>query len=146
MRRKHSYTFLFTCFSLSAAVSAIFLLHLQFCHPFRFQSCCSFVLQLLRCCIHLVPRRILNALMTTDVASTLNWKGKGDKKSFEALNVCSIVKGKSNSLTNLLLFESLYLYKTCKVDLISVETIARSVKNLIKPAPFKECFRQWKPC
>jgi hypothetical protein len=36
-------------------------------------------------------RRILNALMTTDVASTLNWKGKGDKKSFEALNVCSIV-------------------------------------------------------
>jgi hypothetical protein len=77
-------------------------------------------------------RRILNALMTTDVANTLNWKGKGDKKSFEALNVCSIVKGKNNSLTNLLLFESLYLYKTCKVDLISVETIARSVKNLIK--------------
>ena len=91
-------------------------------------------------------RRILNARMTTDVANTLNWKGKGDKKSFEALNVCSIVKGKNNSLTNLLLFESLYLYKTCKVDLISVETIARSVKNLIKPALFKECFRQWKPC
>ncbi len=91
-------------------------------------------------------RRILNARMTTDVANTLNWKGKGDKKSFEALNVCSIVKGKNNSLTNLLLFESLYLYKTCKVDLISVETIARSVKNLIKPAPFKECFRHWKPC
>jgi hypothetical protein len=57
---------------------------------------------------------ILNALMTTDVASTLNWKGKGDKKSFEALNVRSIVKGKNNSLTNLLLFESLYLYKTCE--------------------------------
>jgi hypothetical protein len=35
--------------------------------------------------------------MTTDVASTLNWKGKGDKKSFEALNVRSIVKGKNNS-------------------------------------------------
>jgi hypothetical protein len=87
--------------------------------------------------------------MTTDVAITLNWKGKGVKKSIEALNVCSIVKGKNNSLTNFLLFESLYLYKTCKVDLISVETIARrgrSVKNLIKPAPFKECFRQWKPC
>jgi hypothetical protein len=46
--------------------------------------------------------------MTTDVANTLNWKGgKGDKKSFEALNVCSIVKGKNNSLTNLLLFESM---------------------------------------
>jgi hypothetical protein len=39
-------------------------------------------------------------MMTTDVANTLNWKGKGDKKSFEALNVCSIVKGKNNSLTN----------------------------------------------
>jgi hypothetical protein len=34
-------------------------------------------------------RRILNALMTTDVAITLNWKGV--KKSFEALSVCSIV-------------------------------------------------------
>jgi hypothetical protein len=31
-------------------------------------------------------RRTLNALMTTDVAITLNWKGKGVKKSFEALN------------------------------------------------------------
>jgi hypothetical protein len=43
--------------------------------------------------------------MTTDVAITLNWKGV--KKSFEAPNVCSIVKGKNNSLTSLLLFESL---------------------------------------
>ena len=51
-------------------------------------------------------------------------------------------KSKNNSLTSLLLFESLHLYKPCKVDLISVETIARSVKNLIKPALFKECFRQ----
>ena len=41
--------------------------------------------------------------MTTDVASTLNWKGKGDKKSFEALNVCSIVKAavrKNNTIKN----------------------------------------------
>ena len=76
--------------------------------------------------------------MTTDVAITLNWKGV--KKSFEALSVCSIVKGKNNSLTSLLLFESLHLYKTCKVDLISVETIARSVKNLIKLALFKNVF------
>jgi hypothetical protein len=83
-------------------------------------------------------RRILNALMTTDVAITLNWKGV--QKSFEALSVCSIVKGKNNSLTSLLLFESLHLYKTCKVDLISVETIARSVKNLIKLALFKNVF------
>ena len=48
-------------------------------------------------------RRILNALMTTDVASTLNWKGKGDKKSFEALNVCSIVTAavrKNNTTKN----------------------------------------------
>jgi hypothetical protein len=41
--------------------------------------------------------------------------------------------------------ESLHLNKTCKVDLSSVETIARSVKNLIKPVLFKECFRQSKP-
>jgi hypothetical protein len=27
-------------------------------------------------------RRILNALMTTDAANTLNWKGKGDKRIF----------------------------------------------------------------
>jgi hypothetical protein len=33
-------------------------------------------------------RRILNALMTTDVAITLNWKGIN--KSFEALNVCAL--------------------------------------------------------
>jgi hypothetical protein len=55
------------------------------------------------------------------VVITLNWKGKGDKKSFEVLNVCSIVKGKNISLTNLLLFESLHLYKTCKADLSSME-------------------------
>jgi hypothetical protein len=57
-------------------------------------------------------RRILNALMTTDVAITLNWKGKGVKKSFEALNVCSIVKGKNNSLTSLLLFTISYIVST----------------------------------
>jgi hypothetical protein len=49
--------------------------------------------------------------MTTGVAITLNWKGKGVNKPFEALNVCSIVKGKNNSLTSLLLFESLHLYE-----------------------------------
>ena len=46
-------------------------------------------------------RRILNALMTTDVAITLNWKGV--KKSFEALSVCSIVKAavrKNNTTKN----------------------------------------------
>jgi hypothetical protein len=32
--------------------------------------------------------------MITDVAITLNWKGV--QKSFEALSVCSIVKGKNN--------------------------------------------------
>jgi hypothetical protein len=85
-------------------------------------------------------RRILNALMTTDVAITLNWKVKGNKKSFEALNVCSIVKGKNISLTNLLLFEFLHLYKTCKVNLSSEETLAKSVKNLIKLCYLKNVF------
>jgi hypothetical protein len=63
-------------------------------------------------------RRILNALMTTDVANTLNWKGKGDKKSFEALNANStqIAYLQSTIIVTRILSENDLERYSCSID------------------------------
>ena len=38
-----------------------------------------------------ITRRVLNSIMTADVASTYNWAGHGEKKAFKATKVNNLV-------------------------------------------------------